>query len=158
MPFCCKCGLKVADADGFCTGCGIRLVNPQWIGEQRRAEEARARTAKTRAYLQTSSISWFVVAAISFILPSVFSAGWGVVCVILGVLNLAFPYRSMLIVSGIGMMLEPAYRVARPSDGIVLTQAVTVFGKHYDPGRFAAPAGGRLAVTPAGRKREHVRV
>jgi hypothetical protein len=105
MPFCCKCGLKVADADGFCTGCGIRLVNPQWIGEQRRAEEARGRTAKTRAYLRTSSISWFVVAAISFILPSFFSAGWGVVCVILGVLNLAFPSRSMLIVNGIGMML-----------------------------------------------------
>jgi hypothetical protein len=49
-----------------------------------------------------------------------------------------------------GTEQEPAYRVARPADRIVLTQAVTVFGKQYDPGRFVVPPSGRLAVTPAG--------
>jgi hypothetical protein len=61
-------------------------------------------------------------------------------------------YVFGLVVVVEGTEQEPAYRVARPADRIVLTEAVTVFGKQYDPGRFVVPPSGSLAVTPAGRQ------
>jgi len=64
-----------------------------------------ARAAAVRAYLRKSGMSWLVVAVAQFVFSAYLSAVWGAVCLVLGVLNLAWPRRGMLIANGIALIL-----------------------------------------------------
>jgi hypothetical protein len=75
------------------------------IDQERREAEERLRVAAMHAYLRKSGAGWLVVAALQFVFYSYLSAGWGVVCIGLGALNLAYPRRAMLMTNGVAMIL-----------------------------------------------------
>jgi hypothetical protein len=58
-----------------------------------------------RKYLRQSGVAWLFVAALQFSFSGFLSREWGVVCVVLGILNLALPHRPMLLINGIAMIL-----------------------------------------------------
>jgi len=71
----------------------------------RTQEWQEAEATAIRAYLRKSGAGWLVVAVAQFVFSAYLSAAWGVVCLVLGALNLAAPRRGMLITNGVAMIL-----------------------------------------------------
>jgi hypothetical protein len=97
---CLYCGQIIKSAALRCRFCERALDTTLRAQEFQEAE-----AAAIRAYLRKSGVGLVIVAGIQFALSAYLSAVWGGVCLGLGVLNLAFPRRGMLITNGVAMLL-----------------------------------------------------
>jgi hypothetical protein len=97
---CLYCGQMIKSAALKCRFCG-RTLDAKLSTQEWQEAEATA----IRAYLRKSGAGWLVVAVAQFVFSAYLSAAWGVVCLVLGALNLAVPRRGMLITNGVAMIL-----------------------------------------------------
>lgn len=94
------CGLLNPGSTDRCE-CGYDFTLSPALQEARQGEAERERLRKMRAYLRMWGVIWLIAAVIQFFLHGFLSAAWGVVCVALGVIDLAFPFRPVIVVNGV---------------------------------------------------------
>lgn len=82
---------------------GIRMA--EQLKEETLGESGQMRMERMRVHLRRAGVGWLVVAALQFILSPFLSATWGFVCLFLGVANLACPFRPLLTVNGLVMIV-----------------------------------------------------
>jgi hypothetical protein len=67
-------------------------------------QEEGGRQERVKAYLRRAGIGWLIVAGLQFTLFGFLDPSWGFVCLVLGVLNLAFPVRALMLVNGLALI------------------------------------------------------
>jgi hypothetical protein len=100
---CPNCGQAIKTAALACRHCGS-TVDPSLAAQERIAAAEQLSRTQMRNYVRQSGIGWLFVAAIQFVFSGFLSMEWGIVCLVLGLLSIALPYRGMLVLNGLAMM------------------------------------------------------